>query len=267
MHQPDFAAFGQLLDTVCRALSRGSYVPSAEDTALFFRALAAYDLATVRAALDAHVRDSQRGRFVPTPADVIAQIEHAIAADGRPGAEEAWAIAVRGVDENVTVVWTEETAQAWQICRPVFDLGDEVGARVAFREAYNRLVVEARMAHRKPVWTEALGFDPELRIQAVRHAIALGRLEPAQLPLLEAPRDPNGGLQKLLASPSMPERTRLELQQVRDRLTGKAPMPDKLPPAVAMTRELQAQTQAKVDGYLAGADSDPSTSPDHGDQS
>lgn len=267
MEQRDFAPFAQMLDQVCSALSRGAYIPNAENTAIFFRALAAYDLSTVQAAMDAHVKDPVRGRFTPNPADLIAQIEDANANDGRPGADEAWAIAVRGVDENVTIVWTEEIAQAWQISRPVFDLGDEVGARVAFRDAYNRLVIEARMAHRKPVWTEALGFDPELRIQAVRHAIALGRMEPSQMPLLDGPRDPNGGLQKLLLSPSMPERTRQDLQLVRDRLTGKAPMPDVLPPAVARTRDLQAQTQAKVNDYLAGVEADPSKPTDHGEPS
>lgn len=265
MSEDDIAPFVNLLEEAWALWPHAKPLTSGQAT-MFFRAVSAFPLDDVRQALDAHTKDSTRGRFPPTPADIIAQIEQSLAADGRPGAEEAWAIAVRGVDENVTVVWTEEIAQAWQISRPVFDLGDEVGARVAFRDAYNRLVVEARMAHRKPVWTEALGFDPELRIQAVRHAIALGRLEPAQLPLLEAPRDPNGGLQKLLASPSMPERTRQELQLVRDRLTGKAPMPDVVPPAVARTRELQAKAQAKVDGYLADGESDPPTATDHGDQ-
>ena len=37
--------------------------------------------------------------------------------DGRPGADEAWAIALGALDEADTVVWTDEMAEAFAIAR------------------------------------------------------------------------------------------------------------------------------------------------------
>lgn len=248
MSEVDVPVFFELLDEVW---SLKQQVLSANQKAVFFRALQQFRLEDVRAGLDAHIKDPRRGTFLPMPADVIHQIENARTNDGRPGAEEAWAIAVAGADESMTVVWTAEIAQAWGIARTVFDLGDEVGARVAFRDAYNRLVIEARMAHRRPAWSESFGTDPQHRVQAVSQAIALGRMQPEQLPLLEPPRGAGAGLDKLMGDARMPEETRLKLLELRDRFSGKTPAPDKLPDAVIRTRELQQETQARVDQHLS----------------
>lgn len=189
MRDADFPQFAELLDAVCGLLSRGAYTPNATNSALWFRALRAHDLDVVRAAFDAHVKDPQRGRFVPTPADILAQIAGQAAEDGRPGPEEAWAIAITARDEFATVVWTDETAKAWGIARPVMEAGDEVGARMAFREAYARLVDEAR-AKRQPVaWTVSDGFDQAGRVTAINAAVEAGRLPVSALPMLPAPRD------------------------------------------------------------------------------
>jgi hypothetical protein len=189
MKQNDFDQFGQMLDAVCSLLSRGAYQPSAANTAMWFRALARFDLADVRAAFDAHVADAQRGRFVPVPADLIAQLQGAAADDGRPGAEEAWALALTGADERTTVVWPQEVAQAWAICRPVWAIGDEVGARMAFREAYTRLVGEARAAGTPAQWQASLGHDPAQRAEALEHAAARGLLPAPERALLAGPPD------------------------------------------------------------------------------
>lgn len=155
--------------------------------AMFFRALQRYPLDAVRAALDAHVRDPQRGRFPPLPADVIAQIDGIAANDGRPGPEEAWAIALGSVDERATVVWTREAAQAMQVARPVLANGDEVGARMAFREAYVRLVDEARAAGAPAQWSASEGWDAEGRARAIEQAVELRRLPASALQLLPWP--------------------------------------------------------------------------------
>ena len=57
MREGDFDQFGEMLDAVCMLLSRGSYIPSAANSALWFRALSEYDLDAVRSAFDAHVKD------------------------------------------------------------------------------------------------------------------------------------------------------------------------------------------------------------------
>lgn len=177
MHATDIAEFTDMLDAVSAMLSRGRYVPNATSTSMFFNAMRRYSLATVRASFDAHVADPIRGKFVPVPADLIAQIEGMLADDGRLGPEEAWALALRSSDEAETVVWTAEISQAFAACRSVLDRGDEVGARMAFREAYARIVGAAR-ADMVPVrWVPTLGHDLERRELALSEAIAVGRLE------------------------------------------------------------------------------------------
>ncbi len=198
----DLVPFGTMLDAVCGLLSRGAYQPNEVSTAIFFRALQPYTFEQVRQAFDAHVRDPDRGRFVPTPADILAQLHGRAANDGRPGAEEAWSIAIRGMDEAATVVWTDEICAAWAIARPVMQLGDEVGARMAFKEAYTRIVSDARGRGLPMAWVTSLGHDPEQRASAVREAVVAGRLPQREadallpapreaLPLLEGP-DPVG---------------------------------------------------------------------------
>jgi hypothetical protein len=108
--------------------------------------------------------------------------------DGRPGAEEAWAIALRGTDEADTVVWTQEIAAAFAICRPVLDSSGAISARKPFLEAYTRLMTEARAVRRPAEWVVSLGTDKRLQAQAIKAAAAAGQLPaPVQAALLEGP--------------------------------------------------------------------------------
>lgn len=96
----------------------------------------------------------------------------------RPSADEAWALAIKAKDESETVVWTEDMAQAWGLCKPVLDAGDDVGARMAFRAAYERI-----SGLGGPVrWTVSHGWDAEKRV------IALERAKSAGLALPYAPQ-------------------------------------------------------------------------------
>jgi hypothetical protein len=61
-------------------------------------------------------------------------LERVQAADGIPGAEEAWALMSRPEDD--TVVITEQMGEAMQIAGPLLKDGDRVAARMAFKEAY-----------------------------------------------------------------------------------------------------------------------------------
>lgn len=108
-------------------------------------------------------------------ADIISRLE---TADGRPDADEAWMTALNAVDEYATVVWTEETAQAFAIARPALEINDKTGARMAFRAAYERLVTDARAAKRPAQWSASLGFDVEARRVALEAAVHTGKLLP-----------------------------------------------------------------------------------------
>jgi len=235
MFKADFDEFVKLLDATCSVLSRGAYVPNATNSAIWFRALAAHDLATVRAAFDAHTADPQRGRFVPVPADILAQINASVADDGRPGAEEAWATAVIAADEAATVVWTAETAEAWRIAQPVLDGGDEVGARMAFKESYARLVQEAREKRVAPAWSVSQGHDPALRHIALERAAGAGLLRGPDLLALPAPAIGADGMARLIDAAPAGVRERLEM--LRGEFAARASACDGLSADVIADRE------------------------------
>src|SRR5260364_286667 len=96
MSENDFDVFAVLLDAAYALY--GKALP-AEAKAAYFESLKDWPMETVRAALNAHVRDAQRGQFAPKPADLIAQWEGYTAHDGRPEADEAWAIALAAQEE------------------------------------------------------------------------------------------------------------------------------------------------------------------------
>jgi hypothetical protein len=251
MVEADFTEFRELLDAVCSLLSRGAYVPNATNTALFFRALQEHPIGAVRAAFEAHVKDPQRGRFVPTPADLIAQLQGTAENDGRPGADEAWAGALGAADEDATIVWTDEMAQAWFAAKPVFELGDKVGARMAFRDAYERIVAEARKARQPVRWQTSLGHDKRQRAAAIREAVDMGRLPSSALQLPMA-RDGQMPLLELIAgsevqSPAGEEaraKIRALLARMRQQQDEPGPSADAL--AKAETRRRQDEIAAQV---------------------
>lgn len=96
--------------------------------------------------------------------------------DGRPGANEAWSMALQAFDENKTVVLNDEIMEAMGSARPSMESGDETGARMAFRDAYERILRDARASGNKPSWYPSLGHDPNLREDVVKAACDRGLL-------------------------------------------------------------------------------------------
>ena len=241
MNKTDFDAFSEMLGDVVGMYPRGEV--NTGQMAMFFRALSGYSLDAVRAGFDGHIKDPVRGRFQPLPADILAQIADRVADDGRPGAEEAWAGAMRSADESDTIVWTSEMSQAWAIAVPVLDCGDKIGARMAFKEAYTRLVEAARGVRRPVVWTASLGFDAEKRNQVLTQAHAAGLLTgPAPL-ALPAP-----------AACDIPESVREQFAELRARLTARHNGPTEADINRVRTVELKALAAEKVATYQAASD-------------
>ncbi len=104
-----------------------------------------------------------------TIADVVSRVD-----DGRPGTEEAWAMIPQ--DEQTSVVWSEEMAQAFGIASPLLEQGDKIGARMAFKEAYAKLVSKARDERLPAKWTPSFGEDKGGGQMAVSEALRHGRL-------------------------------------------------------------------------------------------
>lgn len=108
--------------------------------------------------------------------------------DGRPSSDEAWAIALQATDEADTVVWNQEIQQALCAARPILDVGDKIGARMAFRESYDRLVRVNRESGIAPQWQASLGWDKNRRAAVLEHAQKTGLLTSPQVAgLLPAP--------------------------------------------------------------------------------
>lgn len=244
----DFPEFKGLLSGV---LSMWDKAPSAEASAVWFRSLEGHSLQNVSAAFSAHMRDPANGKYEPKPAHIIEQIEKAAKSDGRPGAEEAWAISLAGKSEADTVVWTTECAQAWFAALPVMNMGDEVGARMAFKEAYARLVLEAR-ARREPVsWEVSEGFDKERRRVAIASAIDAGRINPGLYLAIDHSANLMLGMSGASAG-GVPSAVREKLAALREQMTKRDAGHSESEAEAARIAELKKAQQAKVDQYMKG---------------
>lgn len=246
MREADLRRFAEVLDRAA-ALLPPSVPLSAEAKRLYFDALAAVSIETFQAALTAHMRDPDRGRFFPRPADILAQIA---GHDTRPDADEAWALAVQALDETNTVVWTTEMQDAWAIARAVIDKGnDMVGARMAFKDAYARLSTEARRDGRPPAWLVSEGFDQRKRLLAVETAIKQGRLSRSQAPQLPLYTEQPPLLDGASSGSTAPAEHRERLAKLREFFVQKIAAPGVDGAAKLRTKELQAELATKVADY------------------
>lgn len=227
MRENDFDEFAALLQAAFDVLGKtpAAKVISPTAQALFFQALAEYPMPQVRAALAAHVK---RGKFTPTPSDVVDHIEASTNGDGRPGPEEAWSIALASQDERDTVVWTSETAQAWHMARPVMETSGPITARKTFTETYTRLIAASRAQRRPVVWSAHLGWDKAQQAQVLQRATDQGLLPaPTVTALLPPPEVPDSALS---------DQARAQLAKVKQMLADSAAERERKLEAVAKAR-------------------------------
>lgn len=104
-------------------------------------------------------------------------------ADAWLDAHEAWAIAKDSIEfgtgKELTVVWTEQAAKAFERCSDLVATGDKfqlAEAKKIFVSIYERLVTEAKDQGLKPVYKVSLGIDPDQRISAIKQAEVAGFL-------------------------------------------------------------------------------------------
>ena len=217
--------------------------------------LADYSRPVLSAALK-RIRTEHTGKL--TPKAVIEAID---AAMGRPGANEAWAGALAALDERNTVVWTDEIAQAWEVARPLAAGGDEIGGRMAFKDAYERLVRTAREERRTPRVSISIGWDAELRSAGIEKAVKLGYMPQSEAAMyLPAPKsviDPMLLLAGQFTAPAdMPPAVRARLLALRDELARAKvrhaeAMAKRAAAAAADLIARKAQAQTMADEYTA----------------
>lgn len=244
MFKHDFDSFATLIDGAISINPNWKPIPAA-GKALFFRAMEAYSLEQVSAALTAHIRDPKAGMFQPTPAHLIAHINGANGGDQRPGADEAWAIAITSRDESETVIWTREMAEAFALCSPVLQMGDEVGARMAFKDAYMRLIAMSRANGVPAKWNASLGWDVAKREAAVQKAQTAGLL-PAPTVQALLPNYAGPGVDE--PCPEGLKRVKEELARLQD---GWARANERRAAEVAAEREAQAAKKREIAEQVA----------------
>ncbi len=162
------------LKTILAGLSEyyGKKLTVAE-AAIYQTLLSQYPAGEIQEAVNRHLVDPDRGRFFPKVADIVAKMGGA--RNQHPHADEAWAIALESLDEESTVVWTQQISAARTAALPVWEAGDKIGARLAFRQAYEREVANAPVM---PEWTVSLGYDPARRVDAINAALSRGLIAP-----------------------------------------------------------------------------------------
>lgn len=156
-----------LVDALCATAEAMGTALSGPTAAMMAGDLEIYDVGTLIDALQA-CRRELTGKL--TLAAILQRVQ---AADGRPGKDEAWSIALTAGDEIETVVMTAEIQQAMTAAAPILRLGDKVGARMAFMSAYERLVSAARAEAVPTTWNVSLGFDPARRVMAIESAVRM----------------------------------------------------------------------------------------------
>lgn len=97
--------------------------------------------------------------------------------DARPGPEEAWARMPKGERmEEDSIVWCEEERAAYDACRSLLINRDLIGARMAFKERYEKELAEARAQGRPVRWIMCQGFDINHRLTTLATAVQQHRL-------------------------------------------------------------------------------------------
>ena len=128
------------------------------------------NLFDVKAALLSLRKDPERTR-PPLPAAIRDEIYN------YPAAEEAWAMCPK--NEVESIVWTDEMSTAYAACRKLIATNDFVGARMTFKEVYEREVQKAKSEMRKPKWWPSFGEDKDSRSAALVEAVSKNRMDSA----------------------------------------------------------------------------------------
>ena len=136
---------------------------------IWWRGLQKVDLLSLQNAFNEHIQSS---RFMPSISDVLENLK---SQDGRPNAEEAWAICAPSLNnEGMTIVWTDEMASAFGVALGLQN--DRIAARMAFKESYENFVKNSRRSGKSVRWTASLGHDVAGREGPLMKALQAGLL-------------------------------------------------------------------------------------------
>jgi hypothetical protein len=153
-------------------------------------------------------------------------------------------------------------AAAFGVASKLLVDGDKIGARMAFKENYSRLMVEARVAMRPIRWIVSLGWDKNDRVRALSEAVskkhiqlkeAMGLLGPEQQDELMLALPPSD--RTLLVGESKPSQAQLAgLPALIAKLAEQKRLPEALKPSPAKPepRSLSRQERQERKQQLQG---------------
>lgn len=171
MQHSDFHVFEEHLIRLLLGLTGKS--PDDALTQAWWHALEDLPISAVLAGLDQCLR-TETGRPVPGK---IRQIIDGQLESLWLSADCAWSQALVSQDEFMTVVWTEEAATAFADAKPLLDSGDKIGARMAFKATYERMVRNAVARRNLPKAKISFGWSKAHRKEALERAVSEGLLE------------------------------------------------------------------------------------------
>jgi hypothetical protein len=137
---------------------------------MWWEALRHFPVGTVKASAARHLKTSH---FKPHLADIVRGCEAQIEGQWL-GADEAWSLMPKS--ESDSAMLTDEIAQAMAAASTLLEDGDKVAARMAFKDAYNRLVEKAKVEGRAPRYFPSFGGDPLGRVTMLGNAVQKGQI-------------------------------------------------------------------------------------------
>jgi hypothetical protein len=160
------ARFSRVIVTLAEVYGRAL---TPEVIAVYWSVFSKYPMDQIEAAARRHV---EKAKFFPTPAELLGHIP-AAASCQHIGADEAWCLALESMDEVETVLVTSEILMALDTAKDIYLDGDKIGARMAFRGAYERILATVST---EPVWFISAGSDSAKRADAIERAVMAGRI-------------------------------------------------------------------------------------------
>ena len=140
-----FKTFAKLWVSTAKLNSTAYAEPDENDVSMAFADLSAYSTEEIKIAL-AKFRKMPERRLTP------AIIESIITGISWLTPAEAWAIAQKTFDDGLSVVLTDEIAQAANSAKPLYLDNQRVAAKDDFIAIYNRLMLDAVTKGKMPRW-------------------------------------------------------------------------------------------------------------------
>lgn len=167
-NQKLLAGLAQVITATAEVLGH-EITPAAVE--MMARDLVEYPPEQVATALQA-CRRELKGRLT-----LAAILDRVAVQDGHPEPNEAWAIALRGQDEAQSVGMTQQISTALYAALTILERGDEIGARMAFLDAYKRELAKARQDKQPAKWFISAGWDAQGRVDEIERMASAGLIQ------------------------------------------------------------------------------------------